>query len=76
MENTAKQALTTEESAEERAAALGKYRLYTLAECEPILGVKKRTLLEYARSGKIKAVKAGGKWKVSEEALKDFTSRR
>lgn len=68
------QTFTPEEN-EERAAALGKYKLYTLEECEPILGVKKRTLLEYARSGKLKAVKAGGKWKVSEDALKEFTSR-
>lgn len=56
----------------ERTAALEKLKLYTLAEIEPILGVTRRTLLEYIKSGKLKAVKIGNKWKVSEENLKDF----
>ena len=66
------QALT--EAREERAAALGKYRLYTLTELEPVLGVTHRTLLEYVKRGKLKAVKAGGKWKVTEEALQAFVN--
>ena len=46
--------------------------VYTLTELEPILGVTHRTLLTYVTSGRLKAVKIGGKWKVSEENLKKF----
>ena len=52
--------------------SLDTFRLYTLTEVEPILGVSHRTLLDYVKKGKIKAVKIGGKWKVSEENLKAF----
>jgi excisionase family DNA binding protein len=55
-----------------RAAALDKYRLYTLTELEPILGVTHRTLQSYVKLGKLKAAKVGGKWKVTEEQLQDF----
>jgi len=47
-------------------------RLYSLTEIEPIVGVSHRTLMRYVYDGKLKAVKIGGKWKVSEEALKKF----
>lgn len=47
-------------------------KFYTLAELEEMLKVTNRTLLTYARSGKLKAVKIGGKWIVSEENLKKF----
>ena len=56
----------------EKLQSLDTFRLYTLTEIEPILGVSHRTLLDYVGSGKIKAVKIGGKWKVSEENLKAF----
>lgn len=56
----------------EKLQSLDTFRLYTLTEIEPILGVSHRTLLDYVSSGKIKAVKIGGKWKVSEENLKAF----
>lgn len=55
-----------------RQEALSNYRVYTLTELEPVLGVTHRTLLQYVKDGKIKAVKIGGKWKVSEENLKAF----
>lgn len=48
------------------------FRLYTLTEIEPILGVSHRTLLDYVAKKKIKAVKIGGKWKISEENLRKF----
>jgi len=51
---------------------LAKYKLYTLTELEPILGLTHVTLLNYVNSGKLKAVKIGGKWRVSEQALKDL----
>lgn len=56
----------------EKLQSLDTFRLYTLTEVEPILGVSHRTLLDYVKTGKIKAVKIGGKWKVSEENLKTF----
>lgn len=56
----------------EKLQSLDTFRLYTLTEVEPILGVSHRTLLDYVKTGKIKAAKIGGKWKVSEENLKAF----
>lgn len=57
---------------EEKLKRLEDFRLYTLTEIEPILGVTHRTLLDYVKKEKIKAVKVGGKWKVSEDNLKAF----
>jgi len=45
-------------------------KLYTLTEVEGILGVSHRTLLRWVTEGKIKAVKVGSRWKVSEDTLK------
>lgn len=56
----------------EKLQSMDTFRLYTLTEVEPILGVSHRTLLEYVQKQKIKAVKIGGKWKISEENLKAF----
>ena len=56
----------------EKLQSLESFRLYTLTEIEPILGVTHRTLLEYVNKKRLKAVKIGGKWKVSEENLKAF----
>ena len=47
-------------------------KLFELTELEEALGVTHRTLLEYVRTGKLKAVKVGGKWKVSEANLMSF----
>jgi len=58
--------------AELNAKKLENITLYTLTEIEPILGVTHRTLLSYIKDGKLKGVKVGGKWKVSEENLKKF----
>lgn len=56
----------------DRTAHLQSLNLYTLAELEPILGVTHRTLLSYVKTGKLRAAKIGGKWKVSETNLKNF----
>lgn len=45
-------------------------RLYSLTEVEGILGVSHRTLLRWITDGKLKAVKVGSRWKVSEDTLK------
>lgn len=58
--------------AEQNAKTLESIKLFTLTEIEPIIGVTHRTLLTYIKDGRIKAIKVGGKWKVSEENLKKF----
>ena len=51
---------------------LENFRVYSLAELEPILGVTHRTLLRYITDGKLKGVKIGGRWKVSQDNLRAF----
>lgn len=58
--------------AEENATKLNEITLYTLTELERVLGVTHRTLQSYVKDGRLKAVKIGGKWKVSEDNLKKF----
>lgn len=47
-------------------------KLYTLTEVEQILGVSHRTLLRWVTDNKIEAIKVGGRWKVSEDTLKQI----
>lgn len=47
-------------------------KLYTLEEVARILGVTRRTAWEYAKQKKIKAVKIGGRWKITESNLQKF----
>lgn len=56
----------------ENKKKLENIRLYTLSELEPILGVTHRTLFNYIKDGKLKAVKIGGRWKVSQSNLDKF----
>ena len=55
-----------------RTADLEALKVYPLTEIEPILGVSHRTLLSYVKDGRLRAVKIGGKWKVSGDNLKKF----
>ena len=48
------------------------FKVYTLKEIEPILGVSNKSLLKYAQTGKLKCVKIGREWKISEENLQKF----
>ena len=64
----------TEARNEAAASRLSDIRLYTLTDLEPILGVTHRTLQSYVATGRLKAVKIGGKWKVSEETLRKFVN--
>lgn len=52
-----------------------KKELYTLREVETIVKVSQRTLYNWIKSGKLKAKKVGGQYRVSpktiEELLKD-----
>jgi excisionase family DNA binding protein len=49
-------------------------KIYALDEVANILKVTRRTLYTYVNEGKLKAVKIGKYWRVSEEALKHFIS--
>lgn len=51
---------------------LQNLKLYTLTDLEQVLGVTHRTLLTYVKTGRLKAVKVGGKWKVTEENVRHF----
>lgn len=57
---------------EQNARKLEDIRLYTLTELEPILGVTHRTLQTYIKTGALKGIKLGGKWRVTEENLRKF----
>lgn len=57
---------------EQNAKKLEDISLYTLTELETVLGVTHRTLQSYIKSGRLKGVKLGGKWRVTEENLRKF----
>lgn len=49
-----------------------KFKLYTLLEIADILDVSVRSLYSYINNGKLKAVKIGGAWRVTEKNLMEF----
>lgn len=49
-------------------------KLYTLKEVAELLKVTERTLLTYLKDKKLKGVKIGGKWRISEENLTNFVN--
>lgn len=51
-------------------------RLYDLKELEEYFGVTNRTLQRWIHSGRLKATKIGGKWKVTEQAVKEFLNSK
>lgn len=50
-------------------------RVYTLDEVAEVLKITRRTLYTYIKEGKLKAVKIGREWRVSEAALQDFINK-
>lgn len=46
--------------------------LYTLKECHSILKIGKNKMLELIWNREIEAFKIGGRWRVSEEALREY----
>ena len=48
---------------------------YTADETAAILGVTKRTLISYLKTGKIVAGKIGGSWAITEKQIKDFITQ-
>ena len=47
-------------------------KVYTLAEVQDILKVTQRTVYNYIKTGKLKAVKMGKYWRVRHEDLDAF----
>lgn len=47
-------------------------KIYTIKEIAEILQVTERTVYTWARSGKLKAIKIGKSWRVTQEALDEF----
>jgi excisionase family DNA binding protein len=47
-------------------------KVYTLEEVEVILKVTRRTLYNFIKSGRIKAIKVGREWRISSENLQRF----
>ena len=50
-------------------------KVYTIEEVAELLHTTRRTLYTYLKAGKLKAVKMGRKWLVTEENLKEFISK-
>ena len=47
-------------------------RYYTVDEIKDMRHLSSRTILNYIRSNKLKAMKLGGKWLIEEPDLKKF----
>lgn len=47
-------------------------KLYTVKEVQDILHVGQRTMYSYLEAGKIKAIKIGKYWRISQDALDQF----
>ena len=50
-------------------------KVYTIEEVAELLHTTRRTLYTYLKEGKLKAVKMGRKWLITEENLKEFISK-
>lgn len=57
---------------EELKAELVGGELFSAAEVADILAIHPRTVNDYVRDGKLKAIQVGGGWKISERALRAF----
>lgn len=49
-------------------------KTYTVSDIAHDLGVTERTIREYIKSGKIKAVKVGNKYIISEDNYRNFVN--
>lgn len=47
--------------------------VYTLKEIEELLHVTRRTLYNWIKDGKLKAFRIGKEWRVTKDALEEFT---
>lgn len=46
--------------------------LYTIAEVSEMTKISRKTILSYIHDAKIKAIRIGGSYRISEEALNRF----
>jgi len=53
---------------------MSEYKFYTVAEVAEILQVHWQSVLNYIKSGKLKAVKLGKGYRISDTALSKFIS--
>ena len=49
-------------------------KVYTIEELVTLLHVTRRTIYTYIKEGKLKAVKMGKYWRVTQKQLEDFLS--
>lgn len=49
-------------------------KVYTIDEVVELLHVTRRTVYSYIKDGKLKAVKIGKYWRVTQENLEEFLS--
>jgi excisionase family DNA binding protein len=54
------------------AKQIGKIKLYSVKDLKESLGVNERTVREWFRKGRLKGVKIGTEWHVTEENLGKF----
>ena len=47
--------------------------VYTLKEIQDLLQVTRRTLYNWIKGGKLKAFRIGKEWRVTKDALEEFT---
>ena len=47
-------------------------RVYTIEEVVEMLQVTRRTVYNYIKEGKLKAVKVGKYWRITNKALEEF----
>ena len=57
---------------DENKKELADLKFYTVAEVEKILCVSNKTVHRYIDSGKLKATKIGGRWRILDEDLRIF----
>lgn len=57
----------------ERYKTMAEVKFYKLEEVEQILQLTRRTLYNYIKSGKLKAVKVGRDWRVSAKAIQELS---
>lgn len=50
-------------------------KVYTLEEIAELLHITRRTLYTYVKTGKLKAVKVGKYWRVTEKNLDAFLAK-
>lgn len=50
-------------------------KVYTLEEIAELLHITRRTLYTYVKTGKLKAVKVGKYWRVTEKNLEAFLTK-